>query len=76
MDLKNILKSYFAVQKDKTIPKREKSKLLRELAQGSQEFSRSELKNVAAMETLSDKGEMYKLFCQYVALTGRISNIV
>jgi hypothetical protein len=70
---KNIIRSYFLIQKDVDIPSPKKATLLQGLKKASKSLTRLELKNQATEEmSLGKGGKMYKLFCQCVALTGQI----
>ena len=72
LDAKNIIQSFFFIQRDKDIPPRKKIKLLKQLKLVSRSLGKDELRSQAFKEMNNKEGHMYKLFCQCIALTGKI----
>ena len=74
MNLTNLIRSYFLIQKDKEIPVEEKNILLNRIKRISgKKYNKKQIRNQAISEILTCKNNlMYKLFLQCIILNGKI----
>lgn len=73
LDAREILKTYFKIQKSKSIPESRKNKLCSHLKNASQSLRISDIKNAACKEMVESSSNVYKLFCQSIILMGKIN---
>jgi hypothetical protein len=72
LSIVRLLKKVHRVRRDKTLRNSQKNVIMKKLELKFRRFDINLVRDVAAKESVKSDG-LYKLFCQCVALTGRIN---
>jgi hypothetical protein len=71
-DVRQLLKTYFKIQKNVNIPESKKNTVSSHLEKVARMIGVMNLKKAAMEEMIESKSTLYKLFCQSVILMGKI----